>query len=88
MKSGLSSATPMPVRSPCVKVCELDAATRLCRGCFRTQEERDWWVAYTDEQQREVLRRCSQRREILAAGEGERAPSMGIVESRRKGCKL
>jgi len=84
MKYGSSSATPMPVRSPCVKVCEIDAATRLCRGCHRTQEERDWWVAYSDEQQREVLRRCEQRRSVLSAGAGELAPSMGIVESRRK----
>ena len=29
------------MRSPCVKVCEIDPATQLCRGCFRTQEERD-----------------------------------------------
>lgn len=62
----------------------MDEASRLCRGCCRTQEERDWWVAYTDEQQREVLRRCEQRSAVLADGTGELAPSMGIVESRRK----
>ena len=80
-----SAATPTPVRAPCVKVCQMDPATQLCLGCSRTQEERDWWVAYTDQQQREVLARCEQRREVLAAGKGEFAPSMGIVESRRKG---
>lgn len=77
--------TPTPVRSPCVKVCLMEPTTELCYGCRRTQEERDWWVAYTDEQQREVLRRCERRREVLAAGVGELAASMGIVESRRKG---
>ena len=76
--------TPTAVRAPCVKVCEMDPATQLCRGCCRTPEERDWWVAYSDAQQREVLQRCDQRREVLAAGQGELAPSMGIVESRRK----
>ena len=76
--------TPIPVRSPCVKVCELDPATGLCRGCCRTQDERDWWVAYSSEQQRDVLQRCEQRREVLASGQGELAPNMGIVESRRK----
>ena len=84
MKSGLHAATPMPVRSPCVKVCEMDPVTQLCRGCHRTQEERDWWVAYSDAQQRDVLLRCEQRRDVLAAGKGYPAPSMGIVESRRK----
>ncbi len=81
----MKSATPTPVRSPCVKVCEMDPATQLCRGCCRTQEERDWWVAYSDAQQRDVLLRCEQRREVLTAGKGGFAPSMGIVESRRKG---
>lgn len=79
--------TPTPVRSPCVKVCEMDPATQLCRGCCRTQDERDWWVAYSDVQQREVLRRCEQRREVLATGKGGLAASMGIVESRRKASK-
>lgn len=79
-----SARTPTPVRSPCVKVCEIDPATQFCRGCFRTQEERDWWVAYDPVRQREVLQRCEQRREVLASGTGELAPSMGIVESRRK----
>lgn len=79
-----SALTPTPVRSPCVKVCETDPANGLCRGCHRTQNERDWWVAYSAEQQREVLRRCEQRAEVLAGASGELAPDMGIVESRRR----
>ena len=79
------TSTPNPVRSPCVKVCEMDEAIGLCRGCFRTRDERDWWIAYTDEQQREVLRRCEQRREAIRQGGSELAPSMGQVLSRRKG---
>lgn len=85
MKSGFRAETPVPVRSPCVKVCQMDPATQLCLGCCRTQDERDWWVAYSDAQQREVMQRCEQRRAVLASGGGELAPSMGIVESRRKG---
>lgn len=84
MNSESSAVTPVPVRSPCVKVCQMDPITQLCLGCCRTQEERDWWVAYSDEQQRDVLQRCEQRRAVLATGQGEMAPSMGIVESRRK----
>jgi len=75
----------MAVRSPCVKVCQMDPVTQLCLGCCRIQEERDRWVAYSDAQQREVLQRCEQRRDVIANGKGEFAPSMGIVESRRKG---
>ena len=80
-----NATTPIAVRSPCVKVCQMDPVTQLCLGCCRTQEERDWWVAYSDAQQREVLQRCEQRREVLTSGQGEFAPSMGIVESRRRG---
>ena len=40
--------TPTPVRSPCVKVCEMDEAVGLCKGCYRNQDEREWWVAYYD----------------------------------------
>lgn len=82
-----NARTPNAVRAPCVKVCQMDPVTQLCLGCSRTQEERDWWVAYTDVQQREVLQRCEQRRRVLATGDGEFAPSMGIVESRRKGAQ-
>jgi predicted Fe-S protein YdhL (DUF1289 family) len=82
-----NARTPIAVRAPCVKVCQMDPVTQLCLGCSRTQEERDWWVAYTDAQQREVLQRCEQRRQVVATGEGEFAPSMGIVESRRKGAQ-
>lgn len=78
------SITPTPVRSPCVKVCEIDPANGLCRGCFRTQDERDWWVAYSAEQQRDVLRRCEQRRDVVAGAAGDLAPNMGIVEPRRR----
>jgi len=28
----------------------MDPVTQLCLGCCRTQEERDWWVAYSDAQ--------------------------------------
>jgi predicted Fe-S protein YdhL (DUF1289 family) len=41
-------------------------------------------VAYSDEQQKDVLQRCRQRREVLASGKGELAPSMGVVEPRRR----
>jgi uncharacterized protein len=76
--------TASPVRSPCVKVCKLDDSTLLCMGCLRTQEERDWWVAYTNEQRLEVLRRCAQRREVIDTGIGNFEPSMGVVAARGK----
>lgn len=79
-----SAITPTPVRSPCVKVCEMDETTKLCKGCYRTQNEREWWVAYSEQQQRDVLNRCAQRRDAIRDGRSDFAPCMGTVESRRR----
>lgn len=80
-----NAATPTPVRSPCIRVCEIDETTHLCKGCYRTRNEREWWVAYTEHQQREVLARCEQRRDAIREGRSDFAPCMGTVESRRRG---
>lgn len=37
----MSAAIDLP--SPCVSVCELDPATRFCRGCLRTAAEIAAW---------------------------------------------
>lgn len=79
-----NAITPVEVRSPCVNVCEMNPEIGLCRGCHRTQIERDWWVAYGDDQRREVLRRCAQRAEAVISGETVFAPCMGVVQSVRK----
>ncbi len=75
--------TPVPPRNPCQSVCEIDPQTNFCKGCQRSQNEREWWPAYTDDQQREILRRCEQRREALQSGDAL-APDMGPVVSRKK----
>ncbi len=33
-----------PVRSPCVSVCRMDAASGLCEGCLRTIGEIAGWA--------------------------------------------
>lgn len=75
--------TPVPLRSPCVQVCEMDPATNLRRGCLRTRDEREWWPADAPDQQREVLARCDRRRERLRGGGRVALPAdMGPVRSR------
>jgi uncharacterized protein len=32
-----------PVETPCIKLCEMDAQTGLCRGCARTLDEIARW---------------------------------------------
>ena len=51
-----------PVESPCIKVCEMDDATRLCRGCLRTLDEIAGWSAMSDAEKRAVLAQLPARR--------------------------
>lgn len=48
--------------SPCISVCQMDAATGYCIGCTRTIDEiRDWIISTPDERQR-ILNRIAERR--------------------------
>lgn len=48
--------------SPCVNVCEIDAATGLCRGCARTGDEIAGWSGGSDAWRRAVMRALPGRR--------------------------
>ncbi len=65
-----------------------NSCLRMLMTSNRTQEERDWWVAYSEDRKRDVLLRCAQREHVLRSGTGDLAPGMGSVESRRKGRTL
>ena len=46
----------MPViESPCVKLCVLDAAADICRGCGRTLSEIERWTKLTDAERRKII---------------------------------
>jgi predicted Fe-S protein YdhL (DUF1289 family) len=49
------------VPSPCVGICELDAATGACRGCLRTLEEIAAWSHSSAVEKRAVLARIGRQ---------------------------
>ena len=51
----------MSVESPCIDVCEMDARSGLCKGCFRTIEEITAWSRLDDDGKRAVLLRIAER---------------------------
>lgn len=55
----------MPVESPCIDICNLDAAGRVCIGCYRSRDEIAAWPGMDDSQRLAVLaaanRRCEAR---------------------------
>jgi uncharacterized protein len=55
--------------SPCLGICLMDPATRVCRGCVRTIDEiRDWYSASPGDR-RAILDRLARRR---SAATGQR----------------
>jgi uncharacterized protein len=51
----------MPVQSPCIDICKLDATTGLCMGCLRTRDEIRGWKTMTDDERIVVIERAAQR---------------------------
>lgn len=63
----------MAVASPCINICQMDAASGLCRGCLRTLEEIAAWAGAADQTRQAVLAAVEQRRqtqEFVAAAVG------------------
>ena len=50
------------MKSPCTKVCVMDAAGRYCLGCWRTLDEIAAWPGMSEEEQRAVAARLEGRR--------------------------
>ncbi|MGE5269749.1 MAG: DUF1289 domain-containing protein [Thiohalocapsa sp.] len=63
------SAAEQSPPSPCLGICLMDPATRMCRGCLRTIEEIAGWYDASPAEKRAILACLSARR---AAGAGER----------------
>jgi len=49
------------IPSPCIGVCEVNSKG-FCKGCFRSREERLYWLDLSTEQKRSVIKLCQSRR--------------------------
>jgi|LNFM01.1.fsa_nt_gb predicted Fe-S protein YdhL (DUF1289 family) len=62
MASGTSDALgDMAIDTPCVKVCEIDQATRLCTGCGRSLAEIAAWSTMSRDERWRVMRTLHER---------------------------
>jgi predicted Fe-S protein YdhL (DUF1289 family) len=50
------------IASPCTKVCVMDEATGLCRGCYRTLDEIARWGTMSDGERSAVVAELPARR--------------------------
>ena len=51
--------------SPCVNVCEMDAASGWCRGCARRLDEIAGWGGAPEARQRHIRAQLPERRAVL-----------------------
>jgi predicted Fe-S protein YdhL (DUF1289 family) len=59
------------MKSPCVKVCQMDPKRGLCLGCARTLDEIARWAQMSDAERDRVLAELPSRGQVL-----NRAPAM------------
>ena len=52
----------MSVQSPCINICQLDAAGLLCTGCLRTRAEIAAWGVASDAERQRILQAVAARR--------------------------
>jgi len=58
------------METPCIDICEIDAASGLCIGCGRSLEEIASWAEMSPMERRAVMATLPARRQRLAAAKG------------------
>jgi uncharacterized protein len=62
----LTNTTKMTaVPSPCISLCQMDEATGLCKGCWRTIEEIIAWGSQSDAGKQQVWQQIEQRKTMV-----------------------
>ena len=61
------------IESPCVKICVIHPAARLCTGCLRSIDEIARWSAMSPEERGRVMAELPARRGQLSQRRGGRA---------------
>jgi predicted Fe-S protein YdhL (DUF1289 family) len=49
------------ISTPCIKICEIDPASRLCRGCGRSLNEIALWGSMTEAERLGIMITLEQR---------------------------
>ena len=65
--------TRAEINSPCIKVCVIHPATRLCTGCLRSIDEIGAWSQLTPEARKAVMDDLPARAPLLRQRRGGRA---------------
>lgn len=61
------------IESPCIKICVIEPASRLCTGCLRSIDEIGAWSQLTAEARREIMDALPARAKLITKRRGGRA---------------
>ncbi|WP_209425399.1 DUF1289 domain-containing protein [Pararhodobacter sp. SW119] len=61
------------IESPCVKICVIHPASRICTGCHRTLDEIAAWTRMSADERRAVMTALPERASFLRQRRGGRA---------------
>lgn len=61
------------IESPCVQICVIHPAERICTGCYRTIDEIRDWSRMTAEQRRQIMSELKDRAASLTKRRGGRS---------------
>jgi predicted Fe-S protein YdhL (DUF1289 family) len=50
------------MKSPCIKICQIDPATKHCSGCFRTIKEIATWSRLTEQERHDIMKEIDNRK--------------------------
>jgi predicted Fe-S protein YdhL (DUF1289 family) len=53
------------IETPCEKICIVDPASGLCRGCGRSLAEIGNWTAYSDAERRRIMAELPDRLDAM-----------------------
>lgn len=56
---------PVPIKTPCIKVCVVDGESGLCLGCFRKLNEVAGWTKLTDAERERIMAELPSRRSLI-----------------------
>ncbi len=65
------------VQSPCVKICVIHPASRLCTGCLRSIDEIGSWSRLSHEQRTQIISELPARAGKITKRRGGRAGRLG-----------
>jgi predicted Fe-S protein YdhL (DUF1289 family) len=58
---------PALIETPCEKICVVDQASGLCRGCGRSLSEIERWTAYSDGERSRIMAELPGRIDAMQA---------------------